>query len=167
MIWSEGAIYNIGFERGLKEWRRFLKTGGYVAVSEASWFTEERPKEIDEFWQDAYPGIDTVSNKVDQMQKAGYLYIDKWNDVLPNRRLFKHEDEALPQHVHVVNYGTPWWVRHIRFRNYIRANNDVRQAYEDLKRSLAQQEWKDGSEYAGAKTEFIRAAEAKALEFGF
>ena len=28
LIWSEGAIYNIGFERGLNEWREFLKTGG-------------------------------------------------------------------------------------------------------------------------------------------
>ena len=25
LIWSEGAIYNIGFEKGLTEWRRFLK----------------------------------------------------------------------------------------------------------------------------------------------
>ena len=40
LIWSEGAIYNIGFERGLNEWRKYLKTGGYVAVSESSWFTE-------------------------------------------------------------------------------------------------------------------------------
>lgn len=73
LIWSEGAIYNIGFERGLKEWRKFLKTGGYIAVSEASWFTDERPAEIDEFWQDAYPEIDTIPNKVAQMQKAGYI----------------------------------------------------------------------------------------------
>nr|WP_243687672.1 class I SAM-dependent methyltransferase [Methanobacterium formicicum] len=25
LIWSEGAIYNIGFERGLREWRKYLK----------------------------------------------------------------------------------------------------------------------------------------------
>jgi SAM-dependent methyltransferase len=73
LIWSEGAIYNIGFERGLKEWRKFIKTGGYVAVSEVSWFTEERPAEIDEFWKDAYPEIDTIPNKIAVMQKAGYV----------------------------------------------------------------------------------------------
>ncbi len=33
-IWSEGAIHNIGFEKGLKEWNRFLKTGGMMIVSE-------------------------------------------------------------------------------------------------------------------------------------
>jgi len=73
VIWCEGAIYNIGFQRGLMEWRRFLKKGGYIAATEASWFTEERPEEIEKFWKDAYPGIDTIANKVNQMQKAGYI----------------------------------------------------------------------------------------------
>lgn len=73
VIWSEGAIYNIGFERGLKEWRRFLKPGGFIAVSEASWFTEERPEEIENFWMDAYPGIDTIANKLSIIQKVGYI----------------------------------------------------------------------------------------------
>jgi SAM-dependent methyltransferase len=73
LIWSEGAIYNIGFERGLNEWRKFLKPGGYVAVSEASWFTNERPDEIEQFWKDAYPEMDTIPNKVAQMQNAGYI----------------------------------------------------------------------------------------------
>lgn len=73
LIWSEGAIYNIGFNHGLNEWRKFLKRGGYIAVSEASWLTEERPSEIDEFWKDAYPEMDTIPIKVDQLQKAGYI----------------------------------------------------------------------------------------------
>lgn len=73
LIWSEGAIYFIGFENGLNEWRKYLKKGGFIAVSEASWFTEDRPKEIEDFWMDAYSEIDTIPNKVTQMQKAGYV----------------------------------------------------------------------------------------------
>ena len=73
LIWSEGAIYNIGFERGVSEWRKFLKPGGFLAVSEAAWFTEVRPAEIQEFWDDAYPEIDTIPRKLEQLQKAGYL----------------------------------------------------------------------------------------------
>lgn len=73
LIWSEGAIYNIGFERGLNEWHKFLKKGAYIAVTEASWFTKDRPEEINKFWQDAYPEIDLISNKVTQMQNAGYI----------------------------------------------------------------------------------------------
>lgn len=56
LIWSEGAIYNIGFERGLNEWRKYLKTGGYIAVSEISWFTEQRPAEIHNFWDGTLSG---------------------------------------------------------------------------------------------------------------
>jgi SAM-dependent methyltransferase len=88
LIWSEGAIYNIGFERGLNEWRNFLKTGGYIAVSEASWFTEERPKEIEDFWLDAYPEIDTIPNKVAQMQKAGYIPVASF--ILPENCWTEH-----------------------------------------------------------------------------
>jgi ubiquinone/menaquinone biosynthesis C-methylase UbiE len=88
LIWSEGAIYNIGFERGLNEWRKFLKTGGYIAVSEISWFTEERPAEIDEFWQDAYPEISTISKKLAQMQHAGYIPVASFT--LPEDCWIKH-----------------------------------------------------------------------------
>ena len=73
LIWSEGAIYNIGFERGVTEWREYLKKGGYIAVTEASWFTDERPAEINDFWNEAYPEIDTIPVKIGQFQKAGYI----------------------------------------------------------------------------------------------
>ncbi len=83
LIWSEGAIYNIGFERGVNEWRRFIKTGGYIAVSEASWFTEERPAEIDAFWKLEYPGIDTIPVKIAQLQRAGYIPVAAF--ILPEK----------------------------------------------------------------------------------
>jgi ubiquinone/menaquinone biosynthesis C-methylase UbiE len=81
LIWSEGAIYNIGYERGLNEWRKYLKQGGYIAVTESTWFADERPDEIREFWHNVYPEIDTITNKVAQMQKAGYLPVASY--VLP------------------------------------------------------------------------------------
>ena len=45
----------------------------YIAVSEVSWFTDERPQEINDFWMEHYSEIDTIPNKVAQMQKAGYI----------------------------------------------------------------------------------------------
>ncbi len=88
LIWSEGAIYNIGFVRGLTEWRKFLKTGGYIAVTEASWFTGERPEEIEKFWMDAYPEIDTIPNKIAQLQKAGYVPVASF--ILPENCWTEH-----------------------------------------------------------------------------
>ena len=75
MILSEGAIYNIGFERGLREWNKFIKKDGYIVISEATWLTEDRPAEIADFWMDAYPEIDTISNCIAKMQKCGYIPI--------------------------------------------------------------------------------------------
>jgi len=88
LIWSEGAIYHIGFQRGLAEWKRFLKTGGFIAVTEVSWFTEERPSEINDFWLDAYAEIDTIPHKVAQMQQAGYLPVATF--VLPENCWTEH-----------------------------------------------------------------------------
>ncbi|MFW6369809.1 MAG: class I SAM-dependent methyltransferase [Bacteroidota bacterium] len=88
LVWSEGAIYNIGFKRGLAEWGKFLKTGGYLAVSEVSWFTETRPEAIETFWQDAYPEIDTISVKIQQMQEAGYIPVASF--ILPENCWIDH-----------------------------------------------------------------------------
>ena len=75
LMWCEGAIYNIGFERGLSEWRKYLKKNGFIAVTDASWLTEKRPSEIEEYWTHHYPGITTISNNVAIMQKSGYIPI--------------------------------------------------------------------------------------------
>ena len=92
LIWSEGAIYNIGFERGLNEWRKYLKKGGFIAVTEASWFTEERPSEIEKFWMGAYPGITTIPNCVYTMQKSGYIPVSTF---------------TLPEYCWTDNFYTP------------------------------------------------------------
>ncbi|NCC69382.1 MAG: class I SAM-dependent methyltransferase, partial [Clostridia bacterium] len=67
LIWSEGAIANIGFEKGLNHWKRFLKKGGYVAVTYESWFTDERPAEIERWWMDAVPEINTIGSNISVM----------------------------------------------------------------------------------------------------
>jgi len=72
LIWSEGAIYIMGFEKGLKEWRKYLKTGGVLAVSEISWITDNRPNEIQKYWDQAYPEMDSIPNKLSQLKKNGY-----------------------------------------------------------------------------------------------
>ena len=72
LIWSEGAIYNIGFERGITEWRRYLKTGGILVASEITWLTADRPKELEDHWNKEYPEIDLASAKIAILEKQGY-----------------------------------------------------------------------------------------------
>lgn len=75
LIWSEGAIAGIGFEKGLNHWYDFLKKDGYFALTYESWFTDERPAEIEKFWLDAVPEMNTISYNISVMQKAGYRLI--------------------------------------------------------------------------------------------
>ena len=75
VVWSEGAIYNVGFENGIKKWKNYLKVGGYLAVSEITWITNSRPKEIEDFWKQEYPEIDTASNKIKILETNGYSLV--------------------------------------------------------------------------------------------
>jgi SAM-dependent methyltransferase len=80
-IWSEGAVYNLGFEAGIRSWRRHLKPGGVLAVSELIWLTEDRPAEIHEHWIGEYPEVDTAAAKVAVLEEQGYSLIGSF--VLP------------------------------------------------------------------------------------
>lgn len=75
VIWSEGAVYNIGFERGVRDWRPYLKAGGILVVSEITWITAERPSEIEQYWQGEYPEIDLASAKMGVLEQHGYAPI--------------------------------------------------------------------------------------------
>ncbi len=81
VIWSEGSVYNIGFKTGLQYWKQFLKPGGVLVVSEIAWITEERPDEIQEYWDSAYPGIGTKSEKTAIAETCGYTVLEQF--VLP------------------------------------------------------------------------------------
>lgn len=46
LLWAEGSIFIIGFRRGLDLWRRLLKPGGKLVVSELCWFEGNIPEEL-------------------------------------------------------------------------------------------------------------------------
>jgi len=83
LIWSEGAIDTIGFEKGLTYWYGLLKKNGYVVVTCPSWFTNERPAEIEKFWSGAGIGLDTIADNIFIMQKIGYVPIASF--ILPEK----------------------------------------------------------------------------------
>ena len=72
LIWSEGAIYNMGFEAGVSAWSRFLKPGGKLIVSEISWLSATRPPELQSHWEREYPEIDVASAKIGILERHGY-----------------------------------------------------------------------------------------------
>ena len=46
VIWSEGSIYAIGFEKGLREWKRFLKLGGFMVIHDEQGDVNEKLEQI-------------------------------------------------------------------------------------------------------------------------
>ncbi len=92
VIWSEGAIYNIGFEKGVAYWSRYLKVGGILVVSEITWTTASRPSELQRYWECEYPEIDVASAKMSVLERNGYSPIGYF---------------PLPQHCWLDHYYRP------------------------------------------------------------
>lgn len=79
IIWSEGSIHTIGFERGLKEWRRFINPKGFLVVHDESKNVAEKYELIfpsgydlreyfilsgDTWWKEYYDPLEKYINKV-------------------------------------------------------------------------------------------------------
>ncbi|MGE4096238.1 MAG: class I SAM-dependent methyltransferase [Candidatus Binatia bacterium] len=98
LIWSEGAIYNMGFSTGIEAWRPFLRPGGVIAVSEITWLHPDPPEEIRRHWTAEYPEIATASEKITILERAGYDLLGYF--VLPSTawidNYYKPTEERIP-----------------------------------------------------------------------
>ena len=119
LIWSEGAIANIGFEKGLNHWKNFLKKDGYIAVTYESWLTNERPAEIEQWWVDAVPEIDTIGHNITIMQKTGYIPVAAF---------------VLPENCWIDNYFIPQKAKQEEFLKKHAGNKTVEDMVAFLRR---------------------------------
>jgi len=112
IIWSEGAIYNIGFEKGVAEWRRFLKSGGLLVASEITWLTDARPAELQKHWDREYPEIDVASAKIRVLEKQGFSPVGYF---------------VLPEHCWLEEYYRPMQAR---FEDFLNRNGNTEEVRE-------------------------------------
>lgn len=100
---------------------------------------------------------------VPKIQDVGYQYISRYEEEMPYRRFFiKEEDDVRTHHIHAVVYKSTFWIRHLQFRDHLRAHPETAEEYGALKRRLAERDWQSVNDYADAKTDFIRRIEAAA-----
>lgn len=109
LIWAEGSIYNIGFEKGFKEWKRFLKPGGYIVCTECSWLSNERPEKTN-YFTDNFPEIDNISGKLKVIENAGYMSIAHF---------------ILPEYCWTTNYYKPM---HAYMQQFLERHNHSKAA---------------------------------------
>jgi SAM-dependent methyltransferase len=79
LIWSEGAIYIIGFEYGLKLWRELIRPGGYLVVSELTLLVDNPPELAREYWSNEYPAVQSIDGNCAIIKGCGY----KLRDTIP------------------------------------------------------------------------------------
>ena len=72
LIWCEGAIYNVGVEAGLRDWRRLLRRNGHIALTEVCWRKAEPPAECAAFWNREYPAIRDTATLLEAAAACGY-----------------------------------------------------------------------------------------------
>jgi SAM-dependent methyltransferase len=71
LVWSEGAIYMLGFAAGLRAWRPLLRPGGWLAATELSWLATP-PPEAAAWWAVEYPGMGSVEQNRAVAEAAGF-----------------------------------------------------------------------------------------------
>lgn len=75
MVFCESSIEIIGFEKGLSEWKRLLKPGGYMVVSDVSWL-KKPSKESQKFWKNTYDEVASIEEKISKIRELGYEFVD-------------------------------------------------------------------------------------------
>jgi GrpB-like predicted nucleotidyltransferase (UPF0157 family)/ribosomal protein S18 acetylase RimI-like enzyme len=98
-----------------------------------------------------------------RLESLGYDYLPEFEAVMPERRYFRLRSKTASFNLHMVEQDGEFWKRHLAFRDHLRANPQVAEEYERLKRDLATHYASDREAYQSAKSAFIRSVEAAAL----
>ena len=78
LIWSEGALYFMGFENGLRKCRQLLKNSGFLAATEIVYLVNDPPAPLVQYFDEEYPDIKPVKDKIEIIQNARYRLISNF-----------------------------------------------------------------------------------------
>lgn len=82
VVWSEGAIFVMGFTRGLAAWRRLLVPGGHLVVSEFCWLRDDPPVAVRELFLEDGADLGDVAARRSAIAAQGYRLLADF--VLPS-----------------------------------------------------------------------------------
>lgn len=75
LIWSEGALYNIGIENALRVCHGLSRPGGYLAFSDAVWRRDNPPPEVKAGFDLDYPAMGVLSDVLATIEKSDFSLI--------------------------------------------------------------------------------------------
>ncbi len=121
VIWSEGALYFMGFQNGLRKCHSLLKAGGYAAVSEAVYLRPDPPSAVVEFWKSEYPDISDIDGKIADVEKENFKLITHF---------------TLPESAWLDAYYVPMEQRIVELGDKYRDNEEARSVLSDAEREI-------------------------------
>ncbi|NVJ98347.1 MAG: GrpB family protein [Alphaproteobacteria bacterium] len=106
--------------------------------------------------------IDVVDSHAEAMERAGFEAKGEYG--IPQRRYFRKSDAEgqRTHHIHIFETGAEPAVRHIAFRDYLRAFPEKARSYSELKARLADLE---GQDYQAAKSAFVEELQEQAIRW--
>lgn len=72
IVWSEGALYNIGIENALRICHGLLRPGGYLAFTDAVWLKEDPPPEVRASFDPDYPTMGRAEDVLLAIEGYGF-----------------------------------------------------------------------------------------------
>ena len=102
------------------------------------------------------PSRDDLPEAIRRLRALGYEHLGDLGIV--GREAFGRPPETPPHNLYICAQDSEELARHVRFRDYLRANPLEAERYAALKRDLAEQHRFDIDAYCDAKTGFIEAA---------
>ena len=97
LVWSEGALYNIGIENALRICHELLRPGGYLAFTDAVWRRENPPPEVKESFDLDYPAMGKISDVIAKIDSSGFSLVGHFT--LPDEAWW--EDFYAPMEVRI------------------------------------------------------------------
>ncbi len=96
--------------------------------------------------------LDDARDRIAPLAELGYIFVDHPQNT--DRRFFKKGDPRT-HHLHIVESGGDSEWRHVAFRDALRADARLREAYAALKKDLAEKYRHNRPKYTASKTDFI------------
>ncbi|MGD9044484.1 MAG: class I SAM-dependent methyltransferase [Desulfobacterales bacterium] len=78
IIWSEGALYFMGFQNGLRRCHQLLKDDGFLAVTEIVYLVNNPPAPLIEYFEKEYPDIKVVKDKIELIRNERFHLISNF-----------------------------------------------------------------------------------------
>ena len=121
IIWSEGALYFMGFQNGLKWCHQLLNNVGFLGVTEIVYLVNDPPAPLIQYFEKEYPDIQTVQDRIDLIQNERFLLISNF---------------TLPKSSWLDSFYLPMQEELIRLNKKYQGNEIASGVFEEMKNEI-------------------------------